>query len=74
MLSMANYCRPFNVKPVDRVSTREETFQDLSLPIPGKDHLNVIHHTQGLVSPLPPGLTPDTVSIPDCVHIYDLST
>lgn len=26
----------------DRVSTREETFQDLSLPIPGKDHLNVL--------------------------------
>lgn len=47
----------------DRVSTREETFQDLSLPIPGKDHLNVIHQTQGLVSPLPPGLTPDAVSI-----------
>lgn len=46
----------------DRVSTREETFQDLSLPIPGKDHLNVIHQTQGLVSPLPPGLTPDAVS------------
>uniref|UniRef100_A0AAG5CRS1 ubiquitinyl hydrolase 1 n=1 Tax=Anopheles atroparvus TaxID=41427 RepID=A0AAG5CRS1_ANOAO len=29
----------------DRVSTREETFQDLSLPIPGKDHLAVLHHT-----------------------------
>lgn len=26
----------------DRVSTREETFQDLSLPIPGKDHLTVL--------------------------------
>uniref|UniRef100_A0A182P763 ubiquitinyl hydrolase 1 n=1 Tax=Anopheles epiroticus TaxID=199890 RepID=A0A182P763_9DIPT len=32
----------------DRVSTREETFQDLSLPIPGKDHLAVLHQTQGL--------------------------
>lgn len=28
----------------DRVSTREENFQDLSLPIPGKDHLSVLHH------------------------------
>lgn len=46
----------------DRVSTREETFQDLSLPIPGKDHLNVIHQTQGFVSPLPTGLSADTVS------------
>lgn len=46
----------------DRVSTREETFQDLSLPIPGKDHLNVLHQTQGFVSPLPTGLTPDAVS------------
>lgn len=46
----------------DRVSTREETFQDLSLPIPGKDHLNVIHQTQGLVSPLPTGLSSDSVS------------
>jgi ubiquitin carboxyl-terminal hydrolase 20/33 len=30
----------------DRVSTREETFQDLSLPIPGRDHLSVLHQTQ----------------------------
>ncbi|XP_033732797.1 ubiquitin carboxyl-terminal hydrolase 20-like [Pecten maximus] len=28
----------------ERVSTTRETFQDLSLPIPGKDHLNMIHH------------------------------
>jgi ubiquitin carboxyl-terminal hydrolase 20/33 len=34
----------------DRVSTREETFQDLSLPIPGKDHLAVLHQTQGIGS------------------------
>lgn len=46
----------------DRVSTREETFQDLSLPIPGKDHLNVLHQTQGFVSPLPTGISPETVS------------
>lgn len=46
----------------DRVSTREETFQDLSLPIPGKDHLNVLHQAQGFVSPLPTGLSADTVS------------
>lgn len=31
----------------DRVSTREETFQDLSLPIPGRDHLAVLHQSQG---------------------------
>lgn len=30
----------------DRVSTREETFQDLSLPIPGRDHLAVLHFQQ----------------------------
>ncbi|KAG5679922.1 hypothetical protein PVAND_009458 [Polypedilum vanderplanki] len=30
----------------DRVSTREETFQDLSLPIPHKDYLAVLHQTQ----------------------------
>lgn len=32
----------------DRISTREETFQDLSLPIPGKDHLTVLHQNQGI--------------------------
>lgn len=31
----------------DRISTREETFQDLSLPIPGKDHMSVIHNSSG---------------------------
>lgn len=36
----------------DRVSTREETFQDLSLPIPGKDYLNVLHQSQSIVAPL----------------------
>lgn len=30
----------------DRVSTREETFQDLSLPIPGRDHLANLHYQQ----------------------------
>lgn len=39
----------------DRVSTREETFQDLSLPIPGKDHLNVLHQSQGILPPMPTG-------------------
>lgn len=34
----------------DRVSTREETFQDLSLPIPGKDHLVALHQSQGIAS------------------------
>lgn len=58
----------------DRVSTREETFQDLSLPIPGKDHLNVLHQTQGFVSsPLPPGLTPETVSV-CCIALNSMQT
>lgn len=36
----------------DRISTREETFQDLSLPIPGKDHLAVLHQNHpGMPSP-----------------------
>ncbi|XP_026462053.1 ubiquitin carboxyl-terminal hydrolase 20-like [Ctenocephalides felis] len=30
----------------DRVSTKVETFQDLSLPIPSRDHLNVLHQNQ----------------------------
>lgn len=30
----------------DRVSTREETFQDLSLPIPGKDYMTAMHQSQ----------------------------
>lgn len=30
----------------DRISTREETFQDLSLPIPHKDYLAVLHQSQ----------------------------
>lgn len=44
----------------DRVSTREETFQDLSLPIPGKDHMSVIHNSSGtspnytMAPPMPP--------------------
>lgn len=36
----------------DRISTREETFQDLSLPIPGKDHLNVLHQSQSMLTPI----------------------
>ncbi|KAH9361226.1 hypothetical protein HPB48_009698 [Haemaphysalis longicornis] len=31
----------------DTVSTTRETFQDLSLPIPGRDHLAVLHAAQG---------------------------
>lgn len=34
----------------DRVSTREETFQDLSLPIPGRDYLTMHHHPVGMPS------------------------
>lgn len=40
----------------DRVSTREETFQDLSLPIPGRDHLAVLHHQP----PMPPPMNPSS--------------
>lgn len=40
----------------DRLSTREETFQDLSLPIPGKDHLTVLHQSQGPLTQ-PSGVT-----------------
>lgn len=32
----------------DRITTREETFQDLSLPIPNRDFLNVLHQTNSL--------------------------
>ncbi|EDW32863.1 GL10121 [Drosophila persimilis] len=32
----------------DRVSSRQETFQDLSLPIPTRDFLNVLHQTHSL--------------------------
>lgn len=50
----------------DRVSAREETFQDLSLPIPGKDHLTVLHQNQGLTSHqqhiVPPPPVPAVIS------------
>ncbi|KAM7345786.1 ubiquitin specific protease 20/33 [Cochliomyia hominivorax] len=32
----------------DRISTREETFQDLSLPIPNRDFLTVLHQTNSI--------------------------
>lgn len=42
----------------DRVSTREETFQDLSLPIPGKDHLSVLQQqSQSVTIHQPIGIT-----------------
>lgn len=31
----------------ERISSTKETFQDLSLPIPSKDHLHVLHANQG---------------------------
>lgn len=44
----------------DRVSTREETFQDLSLPIPGKDHLAVLHQNHpGMPAAPPPHPAPN---------------
>ncbi|KAL1115491.1 hypothetical protein AAG570_007520 [Ranatra chinensis] len=42
----------------NRVSTRVETFQDLSLPIPNRDHLNMLH--QGSVNTSPT----------KCTHLY----
>lgn len=72
----------------DRISTREETFQDLSLPIPGKDHMSVIHNSSGTSPnhsmtppmPLPPnmqmnasgGMCSDAVSNILVSHIYEL--
>lgn len=50
----------------DRVSTREETFQDLSLPIPGRDHLAVLHHQPP--SP-PPMQMPSTSSGVNCTDV-----
>ncbi|KAL5286289.1 USP20 family protein [Megaselia abdita] len=43
----------------DRVSCKEETFQDLSLPIPNKDHLAVLHKsaTTSPISNIPRALS-----------------
>ncbi|VEN45442.1 unnamed protein product [Callosobruchus maculatus] len=35
----------------DRISSRVETFQDLSLPIPSRDHLVVLHGRSGMSAP-----------------------
>ncbi|GIY36399.1 ubiquitin carboxyl-terminal hydrolase 20, partial [Caerostris extrusa] len=40
-------CRALLTSNVNVVSTTKETFQDLSLPIPSKDHLHMIHASQG---------------------------
>lgn len=42
--SCSIYCR--------QVSTTKETFQDLSLPIPTKDHLQVLHSGHPLTVPV----------------------
>ncbi|XP_049789113.1 ubiquitin carboxyl-terminal hydrolase 20 isoform X1 [Schistocerca nitens] len=39
----------------DRISTRVETFQDLSLPIPSRDHIHMLH--QGSLTPQKGGLS-----------------
>ncbi|KAF6206640.1 hypothetical protein GE061_017876 [Apolygus lucorum] len=41
----------------NRVSTRVETFQDLSLPIPNRDHLNILHQN-------------NVPGPPKCTHLY----
>lgn len=43
-----------------QVSTRVETFQDLSLPIPSRDHVNMLH--QGSIAPQ---------SISTCNEVYN---
>lgn len=45
----------------DRISTRIETFQDLSLPIPSRDHINMIH--QGSLTPQKAGPCSDVVYV-----------
>ncbi|XP_055382267.1 ubiquitin carboxyl-terminal hydrolase 20 [Condylostylus longicornis] len=61
----------------NRISTREETFQDLSLPIPGKDHLAVLHQAmpsqnqQHQQVPLSPGVNntnQNSVTCTDAVY------
>lgn len=50
----------------DRVSTREETFQDLSLPIPGRDHLAALHFQQ---NPPPPMTTTSNITVSTCTDV-----
>lgn len=59
----------------DRISTREETFQDLSLPIPGKDHLAVLHQNHpGMPSPPHPSpVTGNTTGITCSDAVYPVS-
>ena len=45
----------------DRVSTRIETFQDLSLPIPSRDHIDMLH--QGSLTPQKAGPCSDVVYV-----------
>ncbi|KAL7292982.1 hypothetical protein TKK_0013432 [Trichogramma kaykai] len=45
----------------DRVSTRVETFQDLSLPIPSRDHMDILH--QGSITPQKAGPCSDVVYV-----------
>jgi len=37
------------VNVLQQISTRVETFQDLSLPIPSRDHIHMLH--QGTLTP-----------------------
>ncbi|XP_034942998.1 ubiquitin carboxyl-terminal hydrolase 20 [Chelonus insularis] len=45
----------------DRISTRVETFQDLSLPIPSRDHIDMLH--QGSLTPQKAGPCSDVVYV-----------
>ncbi|XP_062559535.1 ubiquitin carboxyl-terminal hydrolase 20 isoform X2 [Armigeres subalbatus] len=62
----------------DRISTREETFQDLSLPIPGKDHLAVLHQNHpGMPPPSshpPPPVGGNTSGITCSDAVYPVSS
>lgn len=55
----------------DRVSTREETFQDLSLPIPGRDHLAVLHQPPPPPFNISPNQNNNNASCTDVVQVQD---
>uniref|UniRef100_T1J2D1 Ubiquitin carboxyl-terminal hydrolase n=1 Tax=Strigamia maritima TaxID=126957 RepID=T1J2D1_STRMM len=46
----------------DRVSTTKETFQDLSLPIPSREYLSVLHASQG---------SPQKGALSTCTDVYN---
>lgn len=55
----------------DRVSTREETFQDLSLPIPGRDHLAVLQKPPPPPFNISPNPNTNGATCTDVVQVQD---